>query len=276
MKLFQIFYDDDSYSLLQEGFIPLDNRNNQYLDWFEFSAIKTHLQTLIDADKDEYIGFFSPKFFHKTGHTAEDIFDFCKKTDADIISYSSKIEWGSLFLNSIDQGEYSHKGFKDIALKVYSSIGLAIDESKPMVEDHSEIIFSNFWLAKPKVWQIWLTYANKIFELEKINPELDQAINKTTTYRNKNDIYKIKIFIMERLINVIISDQKLNSVSGINFEKYFSAPINKNRFNNQQIINFLVMDSLKTSYIKSKKDNFLNIYFSIRNTFLDKNNEIKF
>ena len=78
------------------------------------------------------------------------------------------------------------------------------------------------------------------------------------------------------MINIIIREQNLNSVSGINFEKYFSAPVNKNRFNNQQIVNFLVMDSLKTSYIKSQKDNFLKIYFSIRNTFLDKNNEIKF
>ncbi|MFZ9794619.1 MAG: hypothetical protein ACO3F3_20030, partial [Gemmataceae bacterium] len=63
--IFQIYYDEDSKSKLQKGFIPLDNSPNMRPDWAEYWPIRNVLLNQSFNPRD-YIGFLSSKFFEKT------------------------------------------------------------------------------------------------------------------------------------------------------------------------------------------------------------------
>ena len=62
-KLFQICYDDQSFSNLSPGFTPLDNREGAP-EFREIVPIFAYLKDNV-IDDDEWIGFFSPKFRRK-------------------------------------------------------------------------------------------------------------------------------------------------------------------------------------------------------------------
>ena len=70
-KLHQIYYSPESFEALDPGFTPLDNRQGRP-DWMEYWPIRQYFLNTPVGD-DDLVGFFSPRFFEKTGLTAADV-----------------------------------------------------------------------------------------------------------------------------------------------------------------------------------------------------------
>ena len=71
LKLYSIFYDEETAKSIPSGMIPLENTDGPA--WlFEAHPIY-HYFTQNQVNDDEWIGFFSPKFKSKTDLTAADI-----------------------------------------------------------------------------------------------------------------------------------------------------------------------------------------------------------
>lgn len=70
--IYQIYYNEQTRAQLDPGFIPLDNTDNLYPEWYEFWVIKNFLEQNDLADESFY-GFLSPKFGTKTGLAAEQL-----------------------------------------------------------------------------------------------------------------------------------------------------------------------------------------------------------
>ena len=258
MKIYQIFYDQNTRDTLDPGFIPLDNSKSLDPSWFEFSSIKKTLESEKFYD-DEYIAFFSPRFTEKTGMIGSEVIDILKNTKSDIISFSPKLESSVLFLNCFIQAEERHPGFLALAKKVYKQIGLNIDIEN-LISNQSRTIFSNYFVAKYSFWKIWFQYALKIYYLS-INKTnlISKKVNHQTYHRGMKSV-PFKVFIMERLINILLEFNKIDVEICTDYKRYY---LSKNF--PQEIINeMFLLDSLKTSYINSQDDKFLNLYFEKR------------
>jgi hypothetical protein len=145
MKIFQIFYDQNSKNNLDPQFIPFDNTNPSEPSWFEFEPIKKILESNV-FDDNEFIGIFSPRFFEKTGMSGSDVFEIVGKSKSEIINFSPDLQTSISYLNCFIQAESKHPGFISMAQKAYKIIGLDLDLSE-LISNHSRTIFSNYFVV---------------------------------------------------------------------------------------------------------------------------------
>ena len=260
MKLFQIFYNKETRKKIQPEFIPLDNTNALEPDWFEFEPIRKALLEH-DFNDDEYIGFFSPSFTNKTGMTSKDVVNVVEKSNAEVISFSGNLITNITWTSSYASGEAFHAGFMDTFQQLMDSIGLKI-KVNGLVSNQSRTIYSNYWVAKKSLWDEWLTYANKIYQITHDHDnDLAKKLNFKTTYKSGSE--KMKVFIMERLINALLENKSLDAEIGTDYEKYFQN-IN---LPGQFVHELFFVDGLKNLYIQYKKNIFMQMYIYHRDRF---------
>ncbi|MBY4598038.1 hypothetical protein [Ottowia caeni] len=256
MKLFQIYYDEASSRSLDPDFIPLDNRNSERADWFEYWPIR---QTLLkQAFKDEeYVGFFSPRFKEKTGLSGAEVIARMGSATQEVVSFSPSLHEGALFLNSFYQAEALHPGCLSQSQEFLDTAKIDI-KLHFLVQDQSRIIFSNYFVAKYRFWKKWQDLTNQLFEIcERRDGPLSQRLNAITRHRGKTG-YQMKIFIMERMVSIALELENLNAEIGkdpILETKYGTGPV---------LRKLLALDALKTQYIKTGNKSFIGQYMKMQ------------
>ena len=252
---FVISYTADIYNNVQAPFSPLDNRDNPRPDWQEYWPIRQFLlnENLIE---DHYYGFFSPRFQEKTGLNAAQLVDYVTKQEADhdIILFSPQPDMGAFFLNIFDQNELFDPGFKASSQSFINFAELDIDISK-IVMDSSNIVFSNYFFAKPKFLRRWIDLCEILFNTCENHPNIAQLHGwlHNTNYR---DGIQRKVFLLERIASLIISTEnewRSHAHSPFLFA-YSGSKLNK--FPKEAV----KCDALKIAYNKTQDNTFLNIY----------------
>ena len=256
MKIYQIYYDNESRRLLDPGFIPFDNAASNEKDWYEYSVIRNILMSN-SFEEHEYIGVFSPRFFEKTGMTSKNVYDVAMKSKYDVISFSPDLYQNASHLNSIAQANVHHPGFTEVAIKTFKEIGLLIDFDN-LCQDQTTTIFSNYFIAKYKFWKQWFIYSEKIYSIcNNTNSDLSVSMNLYADHRNRRDSYQFKIFIIERLVGIMLVKNGDVAQIGLNYSEY----LKKNKNEKFYFESLLVLDSLKSQYLKTRKKHFLKLYY---------------
>lgn len=256
IHLYQIFYNEETLKQVCPKFIPYDNSDPIDSTWFEYSAIRDILKNNIFKE-DDYLGIFSPKFESKTGLSDSDVFRIIEESNAEVISFSSAITSGAFYLNPFLQGEDKHPGLLDISQKVFNKIGIKINLQE-LVQDQTRIIFSNFFVAKYSFWRKWFEFSEKIYLLgTDVKSKMYAQLNMFADHRGIKDQYQMKIFLMERLVSAILENTNSNAQLGLVYEKY-------SKFYRPDIIDYvIILDSLKSQFIKTKKNEYLDLYRKI-------------
>lgn len=256
MRIYQIFYDQDSKKNLDPEFIPFDNTNSSDPTWFEFEPIKKILESNVFEDT-EYVGIFSPRFFEKTGMSGSDVFAILEKSKSEVISFSPDFQASVLYLNPFIQADSKHPEFLSCAQKAYQQIGFNIGLNN-LVSNHARTIFANYWVAKYSFWKIWFKYALKLYFLSSNKSQLiSKKMNKFTWHRGVKHT-PFKVFILERLITVLLENLNIDAELAIDYYEYYL----KLNFSNERIKEMFLLDSLKLSFRREKDQALLNLYLS--------------
>ena len=245
-QIYQIFYDENSREKLDPGFIALDNTPNERPDWREYWPIRQYLLTQA-LSKDTYYGFFSPKFFAKTGLDANAVYEFINQqsADTDVILFSPFFDQGSFFLNIFEQGTIAHPGTN---LVFEQSIHLVMPQLQisNLVMDSRSIVFCNFIVAKPQFWKKWLEVCERIFlEAESNKTPLANLLNETVLHDTQA---ACKTFVIERLASLLlvtIPDLKIKNY------KSLELPLSHSKIRNE-LDTLVSMDALKMAYLTTK------------------------
>ena len=213
-RIYQIYYNDETRQSIPSGFIPLNNIKNERPDWREFWPIRNFLisNTLED---DIYYGFFSPRFSEKTGLDPKKVHEFIQQCDAEnqLIHFSPYWDMNSFFLNSFVQGDFFHPGLLDVYKTICQKLKLNINPEK-IVTHAGDTVFCNYFIAKKSFWTKWLELAEEIFLAgespeENLYVSMNQNRNRDSYY--SQDSYPLKIFVQERLVNLVLAISKLPS-----------------------------------------------------------------
>ena len=262
MKIYQIFYDQNSKNNLDPECIPFDNTNPSEPSWFEFEPIKKILESNV-FDDNEFIGIFSPRFFEKTGMTGSDVFEIVEKSKSEVISFSPDLQASVLYLNPFIQADSKHPGFLSCAQKAYEHIGFDIDLNN-LVSSHARTIFANYWVAKYSFWKVWFKYALKLYFLSSNKSQfISKKMNESTLHRGVKST-PFKVFILERLITVLLEDLNIDAELANDYHEYYS----KRNFSNERIKELFFLDSLKLSFKKNTDQALVNLYLEKRHAYL--------
>lgn len=212
VKLFQICYTEETRQSIPTGFVELDNLANERPDWREFWPMRNYLMNHALED-DVFYGFFSPRFTYKTGLDMEKIREFVRQhgADNDVLIFSPFWDLNSLFLNSFEQGDFFHPGLMACSQQFLQSAGQDLRLSEAVMHGDNTV-FCNYFIAKKKFWLHWLELGEKLYQsAEAEGTPLSRALNQNTIY--SHDLLPQKIFVQERLVNMLLAGPEFRSRS---------------------------------------------------------------
>jgi len=257
MPIFQILTHYTPRGDLDPGFEVLDNSSNLRPDWFEYWPIRTFLlnETL---DENEFYGFLSPKFKHKTNLSAAQVREFIADADAttEVFLFSPSIHNSAYYLSVFEHGEAEHPGLAAVASRLLSRLGKPLDLER-FISDSRNTVHSNYFIAKPRFWRAWLEVTEALFGIaETPDDALGQELRAPTEYRGAKQV-QMKIFVMERIATWIL-------VTHPDFVARVRDPFAA-RARCYKLPLALVCDALKIAYVTQGRGQYKDVFLMVRN-----------
>jgi hypothetical protein len=263
VHLYQIPYSERTLAQLEPGYRVLDNLRNERPDWFEYWPIRRFLlnETL---EEEAFYGFFSPKFGRKTQLNHADVVGFVQAAaagGADVVLFSPQPDMGAFFLNVFEQGETFDPGLIDCFARFLATVGRPVPPLRGMVMDSRQIVFSNYFVARPAFWREWLALNELLFALcEGERTPLQQALTQPTTY--PGDAQR-KVFLMERTASLLLALQPRWRTRAAN-PFGFGWSMSRLRQHPHEAI---ISDALKMAFRDQGYPEYMRAYASIRQRF---------
>jgi len=261
INIFQIFYSDLTKNQNDHGFLQLDNLANDRPDWREYWPIRKFLIEN-QLNSDDYYGFFSPKFMQKTGLGSKDVFEFIQSREGDAFLFSPFFDQSAFPMNVLEQSAAQHKDLQSTIEESFRLLDPSINASTILMNS-SNTIFCNFFVAKKKFWDTWLTYCELIFSIaEKNDSALGRSLNANTNH--DGGLAPAKVFVIERVASFIFSTQSQWKVHAFNPMALPYANSHVAKFKDE----LCILDSLKVAYSKNNFSDYLRIYNKVRSDII--------
>ena len=147
MKIYQIYYNDETFKLLDKDFIPLNNVNNSNKEWFEFDVIFNFLKNNKLEDDVQY-GFLSPEFFKKNNLKGLNLKKHLElNTNSNVCLATSCFDQIAIYQNCFIQGEIKHPGLINTTEKKKKKNNIKLS-LRNLVGHLSNTVYSNYLIAK--------------------------------------------------------------------------------------------------------------------------------
>lgn len=260
--LHHIAYSPETLVNAEPGYIVLNNLENKRPDWFEYWPIRNFLLNT-EMDENSFYGFFSPKFSTKTGLNYTDVFNCIEDNikQADVFLFSPQPDMGAFFLNVFEQGETFDPGL----IAAYEEFLLHVGQAIPLrnlVMDSRTIVFSNYFVARPKFWREWLHWNELLFSICEGPPtDLQNKLRYCTTYPGA---VERKVFLVERTASLLLTLQPEWRTYAVN---PFSMAWSMTRLRDFPIECY-IHDALKIAFNEQKYPQYIEAFSEIRNKFI--------
>lgn len=260
IKLHQIAYSEQILANIESGYLALDITDNPRADWREYYPIRSFLLNE-RLDEECYYGFFSPKFQAKTGLSHSQAIAFIQAAPAgtDVITFSPQADMGAFFLNVFEQNELFDPGFTQASEDLLSSLGMPL-KLGAMIMDSRQIVYSNFFVARPAFWKAWLAINEHMYQIcEGGDSPLKQQLCHQTTYQG----IERKVFLMERIASLLLASDTRWQVSAYNTFACAWSATRLNQFRHEAVVS----DALKIAMKENPNvGHYLAAFTKIRDT----------
>jgi hypothetical protein len=264
INLYHIAYSPETLRAVAPGYEVLNNVNSERNDWREYWPIRKFLLET-DLSGDSYYGFFSPRFAEKTALNHAQVVEFVKSagSDTDVISFSPQPDMGAFFLNVFDQQEMFDRGFTAASEAFFEAVGMPLDLAS-LVMDSRQIIFSNYFVARPAFWVEWLAWNERLFAICEGNEStLKQLLVKETNY---SGTVQRKVFLMERIASVLLTVNSKWRVRAYNTFKFAWSSTRLNQFAFEAVLS----DALKIAMKEQGFPEYRNAYATLHDLVFQK------
>lgn len=263
MYLFQIAYSPETLKQVEEGFDLLDNLSNERPDWFEYWPIRNFLLGQ-QMEEESFYGFFSQKFRLKTRLSAAQVKQFVHQhyDRADVVLFNPAPDVGAFFPHVFEHADVFDPGMIAAYEAFLRSAGVPMSV-KDLLMDSRQIVFSNFFVARPAFWRIWLELNETMFRLAEDPADPVGALLRETT--NYPGAVQRKVFLQERAASFILTtDKRWRSVRYNNLTTTWMIPALK-EYQTERVIS----DALKIAFRETHDQVYLTAYYTMRANLLN-------
>ena len=268
MHLHQIAYSTASAAQIPPGWLHLDNLANPRPDWFEYWPIRHYLLNQ-PLDEAAWYGFFSPKFCSKTGLSLANVQQFvaAHSADSDVLLFSPQPDMGAFFLNVFEQAETFDAGLIDAYSAFLEHIGRPVP-LRSLVMDSRQIVFSNYFIARPAFWREWLLLNEPLFGICEgpglgAEAALKAGLTQGTSYTGPAGKAERKVFLMERAASLVLATQpQWRSLA----HNPYGFGWSMSRFREHPTEAF-ISDALKMAWRDQRYPQFLQAFQTVRERF---------
>jgi len=209
--IYQLFYKSSLIKRLDPGFIPLDWLSNPMPALREL-AVHDHIAKTRLFARHRLTGFFSPKFFSKTGLRSQRVYDWIAENPGhDIYLISGGCHVPYVHYNGVVRNQILHSPeFEDRMRDLCEKIGFELPEEFPR-QTNANRSGCSYWIASATFWENWIAdVIAPIFALIGKSAETDDIF----AYANHvapAPVY-ILTFIYERLIDYYIERNGIDAI----------------------------------------------------------------
>lgn len=257
----------------QPGWLLLDNQDNLRPDWFELWPLRRWFAEQAQAgtlDEAAFYGFFSPKFPAKTQLSHDDVQAFVRQqaaAGADVVLFSPQPDMGAFFLNVFEQGETFDAGLIEAYEGLLAHIGRATP-LRSLVMDSRQVVFSNYFVARPAFWREWLQLNEALFQvcegLDASAPAgLREALCRPTSYHGPAGPAERKVFLQERVASLLLATQP--QWKSVAYNPYgFGWSVSRLR---EHPTEAYISDALKMAWRDQRYPQYLQAFMTVRERF---------
>lgn len=259
IHIHQIYYSEQTQRENDPGFIGLNNLANERPDWREYWPVRNYLLNTT-LNENDYYGFFSPKFKAKTNLDATVVHEFISEHggEADVLLFSPFFDQGAFYLNIFEQGAKAHKGITEAFQGGVALISPEVDLAT-LVMDSRNIVFCNYFVAKPAFWKLWLECCELLFTAAEEN-KTTLATSLNANSRHDGSFAPNKVFVIERIASLLLSTQKNWKVKAYNQTLLPNGNASIAKYTDE----LLQMDALKIASTSQGDLDSLGVYFQIQ------------
>lgn len=201
----QIYYNEETRSLCDPAFVPLDNTANPRPDWYELWPILQFFRQNPPQDGQWY-GFLSPQFQKKLNMSGAQFLGFLSSLDgrpADSVTVLKEWDQVTWFQNVFFQGEHHHKGLLSVSQAFLKQASWPLNLNEYM--GHSaNTVFSNYLVASARFWRLWVYLAESLVAMVEDSRHPLHAVLKAQTKYGAGQAGRF-VFLQERLSNIILA-----------------------------------------------------------------------
>jgi hypothetical protein len=259
VRLLSIYYNAKTKRDIPSGFEGLSNVDAPPHLYEIFPIYKFLSENKLSGD--EWLGFFSPKFFEKTKVTGVDIQRSVNAANADVAAclFSSHFDLASLFPNVWYQGESIHPGLLNLSQTLAQKAGYEIDITRT-ITCLNTAVFSHYLVAKSGFWREWKRVVSIYFDMVKAD---NAPYRYSTMHAGKQTL--IHAFVIERVPTMILKQH--NYKTFVEVELYGrQVPIASN-----QVKELIKLDEFKKMYIDTRDSRYLEMYSRLARKYMYKN-----
>lgn len=258
IKLYHIAYSQKTLEEIAPGYLVLDNMDGNRNDWREYWPIRRFLLNQA-LSEDCYYGFFSPRFQEKIGISHAQALEFIRSSlpGTDVITFNPQPDMGAFFLNVFEQNEVFDPGFTPASEAFLASIGMPLTLGS-LVMDSRQIVFSNYFVARPNFWRAWLDINEKLFAIcEGADSALRQPLIHATNYPGA---VQRKVFLIERIASLLLT---VNPVWKVNAYNTFACAWSATKLGANKL-DAVISDALKIAMRDQGFPQYSNAFSAIR------------
>ncbi len=263
--LYHIAYSPETLDTIEKGYLLLDNTTNERPDWYEYWPIRRFLLQASKLDESAYYGFFSPRFREKTRLSYQDVITFIESAteDTDVFLFSPQPDIGAFFKNVFEGSDTVDPGAMVTCQHLFDRLGFSVDLNT-LIMDSRNIVFSNYFVAKPRFWRAWLEICENIFAIAEQMDETDPLTRELLHQTTYPGAVARKVFLIEGIASLLLSQKSWETFVYNPFTLNFSEQLGQ--FRQEAIIS----DALKIAMTQHNFPEYSDAYNKIRQQVFSK------
>jgi hypothetical protein len=204
LRIFQICWNERSFSKLEPGFAAFDWRRNPHPDLREFAAFR-QLHAGGDTGKFDLTGAFSPKFAAKSGVSGLEFIQWIGGNPGhDFYFVNPRPQLPAFFFNGWAHSSHQFGDrFLDCAKEIIELAGYEPEVWINQREDFSNAFCMNFWIAGKGFWDRCMRVIDDILSVDrqKLRPEGRSFLFEPRLWRAPNQLPVAQIaLVLERIV----------------------------------------------------------------------------
>lgn len=262
-KIFQICFEESQLDKVDFRLTPFDNTENAKPELREYHNFVKIMNDGL-ADHLDAWGVFGPRWNEKLKVSSDVLFKEIEDNPLeDVYIFNHARIHDALFFNVWDQGEYYHKGLKDVAKHILQKLDYDVGILDSLMSSHNTC-YCSYFVGKQHFWVDYLDFLEKVIkELDNLPKELYAVFNQSANYaRDKN--LNLFPFLVERMFSTFISLKNYK----IHAMPYDYSVYEQNLGNFADVLQ--VLSNLKTLTIKHNSEEIFAQWNTLR-TFILKN-----
>jgi hypothetical protein len=261
-KIFQICFEKDQIDQVDAKLTPFDNTENAHPELREYYNFLKVIDDRLTDDLDAW-GMFGPRWHEKLKVPSDVLFkEIENNPNNDVYLFNHARVQDALFFNVWEQGEYYHKGLKNVAKYILEKLNYDAGVLDSMMESHTTC-YCSYFVGTFKFWKDYLEFLVKVGrELDNLPKELYDVMNQSANYARDKEL-NLFPFLVERLFSTFLL---------LNKYKVHAMPYDYSVYKNQigEFADVLqALSNLKTLTLKHNSEEIFTQWNAIRTFVLN-------